>query len=88
MMLVQPHSGARVRCTANKRWALTVDVPGAPGTMTTLFRTNAAEGLTARARREARARGQRVYVFRMGARGEFYGSVDPDGSIMGYRESA
>lgn len=80
MMLRHP-SGAKVRCTAKKRWALARvseydrAEDGTPR-MAVVFRTNDPEALRARGLREARnlLAGQSVNLFRL-TDGEFLGVV-------------
>lgn len=71
MMLKHP-SGAKVRCTAHKRWALAIlTAPphgeDGPGTLSVVFRTNDRDALMARIGRERRrlGYGQTVEVFRL-----------------------
>jgi hypothetical protein len=90
MMLTHPHTGARVRCMAHKRWALATDVPDDPRRLTVLLRTDNADKIGPTARREAKRLGQPVHIFRMAVAAEFYGSILPDGStlsVQGHRSA-
>lgn len=78
--LVSP-GGAKVKCAANKRIALavaTLPVNGEPA-LTVIFRTDKVDGVTARARTEAKKRGRPVLVFSL-TTGIFLGSVLPNGT--------
>jgi hypothetical protein len=82
--LVYPPTGAKVRCAANKAYALAVVSLDKPEALKVLFRTNDPETFRNRALRETRRLGRPVLAFRL-RDGLFIGTYRPDGSAVGAR---
>lgn len=75
--------GAKVRCTANKRYALAVAAAPKDGkpTLKVLFRTNDPDAVQTRGRREAKRLSRPVMLFRL-TDGLHVGAYYPDGTAV------
>ena len=77
-ILTDPATGLRVRCTANKRWALAAVIQhDGEARLKVLLRTDNSDTLRSKGRREVRRLNRPVHVFNLHT-GKYLGRIIPE----------